>query len=128
MNTITISAELLSEHGYNRWSKSGDCSCPAHLNGQWQKRITDQKGETKYFITINESFGWNPNENYGERFHNWWPSIQFNVDVPNFGFHSVEISLVQWFNESGQYSQITIPIMEEMFESFFQKMDGKNYD
>ena len=128
MSKITISAELLAEHGYNRWSKSGDRSCPEHLNSQWQKRISDEYGKTKYFIDINESFGWNPKENSGERFHNWWPSIQFNVEVPNLGFHSVQISLVQWFNESGQYSQITIPIMEEMIESFFQKMDGKNYD
>ena len=128
MNTITISAQLLTEHGYKCWSKSGDRSCPGHLNGQWQKRITDESGQTKYFININESFGWNPYEQYGERFHNWWPSIQFNIDVPGFGFQSIEISLVQWFNESGQYSQITVPVMEEMIESFFQKLDGKKYD
>ncbi len=58
MTKITISKEILEANGYNCWSKSGDRTCPEHLNGQWQKRIVDENRKTKYFININESFGW----------------------------------------------------------------------
>lgn len=127
-NKITISKEILETHGYNRWTKAGDVSCPEHLNGKWQKAIRDDDGNKRYFINIDESFGWNPREKNGEQFHNWWPSIQFEIEVPGFGFNSIEISFVQWLNESGQYSGITVQTVEEMAEDFFTKLHGKNYE
>jgi hypothetical protein len=125
---ITISKQLLEEAGYKCW-KENPVEEP-HICRKWQKCIYNQDGSKRYFININESFGWSQYL-YGqddESLHNFWPSIQFNIEVPNFGFHSIEISLVQWFNESGKYSQITIPVMEQMIEHFFTHLNGKHYD
>jgi hypothetical protein len=126
---ITISKQLLEEAGFNCW-KENPVEEP-HICRKWQKCIYNQDGSKRYFIDINETFGWNRLDGQtDESLHNFWPSIQFDVEIPGSKYesHSIEISLVQWFNESGRYSEITIPVMEQMIEHFFIHLNGKNYE
>ena len=106
---ITISSKLLEEAGYKDWNNPNKDSITAN---NWQKCLKDDKGK-KYFINIKETIGWN-GENNSESEHNWWSSIQLETDKG-----SVEFSLVQWFNESGQYSGNTIQNMEDYFEQIW---------
>lgn len=122
---ITISKELLEKAGYKTWKFNQDRE--PHIVRKWQKRICDETGK-KYFINIEETSGWNPHINEGEEFHNFWPSVQFNIEVPNFGYQSINIELVQWFNESGRYSRITIEKMEEMIEEIWVNLKGSYYE
>ena len=122
---ITISKELLKSAGYKCWLENPEFE--PHIVKKWQKRIIDDLG-IKYFININETEGLNPDLNSDEEFHNFWPFIQFDIEVPGFGFQSIQVSLVQWFNESGKFSQITIEKMEELCEQIFQKLNGQYYE
>lgn len=123
---ITISKQLLESAGYKCWSENPEFE--PHIVRKWQKRINDEFGLTKYFIDINETKGWNPQLNNGNEFHNFWPSIQFDIEVHGFGLHTIKVSLVQWFNESGQFSKITIEKMEEVCEEIFEKLNGRHYE
>lgn len=132
---ITISKELLESAGYKCWKENPEHE--PHIVRKWQKRIMLYDGETfqgeaaktitKYFIDINETHGWNPHLNSGEEFHNFWPSVQFNINVGN-AYQSVNIQLVQWFNEAGQHSEITIAEMEEKIDEIFTTLEGHYYD
>lgn len=107
--TFTISQELLIAAGYTMWSKN-----------QFQKRVRDDSGSTKYFINIEQSAG----------FHNqmpmFTPSIQFDVWVGDVQ-ESIKITLVQWFNDSGSHSQITISEMEVELDKYWTRLEGLKY-
>ena len=122
---ITISKELLEKAGYKIYNHNVEFE--PHIVRKWQKRFDDEIG-TKYFINIDETYGWNPHNDKGEEFHNFWPSVQFDIEVPGYGFNSLNIELVQWFNESGQYSHITIEKMEEIVEEIWSKLKGSYYE
>jgi len=121
---ITISKELLTEAGYDCWSQNPPQE--PHICRKWQKCVYNEDGTKRYFINIDETFGWNPPSQ--ESSNNFWPAIGFKVEVPNFEPQYLNIELVQWFNESGKYSGITIPVMEQMIETFFTQLNGKDYD
>lgn len=120
---MTISAEKLIASGYHLWSTNPD----EHTIGRYQKRILDGDSRTKYFININETSGWNPHINTGIEFHNFWPSIQFQILVADT-FQSIEIRCIQWFNESGKYSGITIEQMEEYLDEVWHRLGGVYYE
>lgn len=122
---ITISKELLVNAGYKCWVEF-----PAnepHLAAKWQKCIYDTDGSRMYFININESLGWNPHQGGGEESHNWWPSIQFDIVVED-STQSIEVRLIQWFNESGKWSNLSIETMETYIEHFFTTLNGIHYE
>lgn len=120
----TISKSLLTEAGYKCWKEDPT----DHTLRRWQKRILNNEGQTKYFINVDETRGWaNPNLPVEESDHNFWPDMQFEVDV-NGKSPSIQISLVQWFNESGQWSGITIQQMEAYCESVWSRLNGKMYE
>lgn len=87
---FTISQQLLLDAGYSMWSEN-----------HFQKRVRNESGDTKYFINIEQSSGFN------NQMPMFTPSIQFDVRVGH-AQQSIEITLVQWFNDSGLHSQITI--------------------
>lgn len=122
---ITISKELLEQSGYKCWKEYPEQE--PHICRKWQKLFSDERGK-KYFININESFGWNPHIESGDEFHNFWPSVQFNIFVPSFGYHSIEVNLVQWFNESGKYTNIDIEMMEMVVDSIWRDLEGQYYE
>lgn len=121
----TITPAQLELAGYKMWKPNHADS--ESIVGNWQKRVFDVDGRTKYFINIKETFGWGDPNLATQEIHNFWPSIQFSVMV-NDTDRSIEISLIQWFNESGQWSGITIEDMEFEIEEFWSKLGGLYYD
>lgn len=119
---ITISKELLVEAGYKCWSENPVTE--PHIVRKWQKVFTDDIGK-KYFINVNESFGWH---SYFEDLHNFWPTVQFDVCVNETSYQTISVSLVQWFNESGQYSKLTISEMENYCEHIWSTLGGQYYE
>lgn len=120
---MTISAEKLIASGYNRWSITSN----EYTVSQYQKRVLDQDDRTKYFINIRETRGWAWCDDVGTPFNNYWPSIQFEVKIGDT-FQSIEVNCVQWFNESGKYSGITIEQMEEYLDSVWVRLNGEFYE
>lgn len=120
---MTISSEKLIAAGYTRWKFTPD----EYTFAQHQKRVTDQDGRTKYFINIDETKGWNPTVNSTDEFHNFWPSIQFQIKIADT-FQSIDVRCIQWFNESGKYSGITIEQMEEYLDSVWGRLNGEFYE
>lgn len=120
---MTITPEKLIASGYTCWKSTPDEQTVAY----WQKRLRNQDGRTKYFININESAGWNPDTNGGPEFRNFWPSVQFAVKVADT-FQSIEIDCIQWFNECGKYSKISIEQMEEFLDSVWVRLNGEFYE
>ena len=119
---VTISRSILESNGYKCWKEYPE----PHIVAQYQKCISDDLGK-KYFININETTGWNPALSNDVSKHNFWPSVQFNINI-NDSFHSINIQLVQWFNESGKYSNISIKQMEDKIEEIFISLNGQHYD
>lgn len=118
---MTISKELLLAAGYKCW-KENPINEP-HTIRKWQKCVYSEDGHSKkYYIDIDETLGWNPTSDD----HNFWPSVQFDIPIGDT-YHNIKIELVQWFNESGKYSGLTIGQMEQEIESMFVKLNGKNY-
>lgn len=99
--------DILIKHGYVNWE-----------SGKYQKKIQDEKG-IKYFINIDHIQITN--------FDGWFPSIQFHIMVNNQP-KSIDISLVQWLNDSGKHTGITIKDVEEYMESVWIKLDGLYYE
>ena len=120
---MTISTEKLIASGYNRWSTTPN----EYTIAQYQKRVLDRDGRTKYFINIRETGGWEWQDDAGTVFNNYWPSIQFQVKIGDT-FQSIEVNCVQWFNESGKYSGITIEQMEEYLDSVWVRLNGEFYE
>jgi len=120
---ITISGDLLLKHGY----RISDEPLRVLEEARWQKAVVDEYNDVKYFINITEGHAWDPKEKSKEK-HNWWPSVTFDIPVPGKGRQTVKIDLVQWFNESGSHSQITIEEMETMIEQFFTSLNGLLYN
>lgn len=119
----TISKSLLTEAGYKCWKQDPT----DHTLRRWQKRILNDQGQTKYFVNVNETHGWRCPTPTDESDHNFWPEMQFEVDLDGKS-PSIQISLVQWFNESGQWSGITIAKMEEYCEQVWKSLNGKMYE
>lgn len=122
---ITISKELLEKSGYKCWKEIENPNNSDGVVRRWQKRFTDVIG-IKYAIDINETMGWQPN-NTNPALNNFWPSVQFYIDVAGKS-QSINIELVQWFNESGQWSEITIEKMEEVVEDIWLRLKGEYYE
>lgn len=120
---MTISSQKLTASGYTCWKSTPDEQTVAY----WQKRVTDQAGRTKYFINIDETAGWNPTVNSADEFHNFWPSIQFQIKVADT-FQSIDVRCIQWFNESGKYTGITIEQMEKYLDSVWVQLNGEFYE
>lgn len=57
----------------------------------------------------------------------YWPFIQFNIPVKD-SFQSIKIELVQWLNEAGKYSQLTIKDIEDACESIWKALNGQYYE
>ena len=113
----TISKDLLLLNGYKCWNENPE-------GGEWQKCIKDAAGGKKYFINIKERLGFNGEVNM----RNWWPSIQFDVEIDVNTTQNIEVSLVQWFNNSGEWSGVTIEQMEEFCQSVWTRLDGQYYE
>ena len=125
---ITISKDLLLENGYKTYENN--FLDKNYYCNSYQKRFKDERGNTKYFINIDESLGFNkPGSVYDESDHNWWPSL--NIDMPSLDGENerhLKIELIQWFNNSGQFSKISIEEMEYFAEFIFHALDSKTYD
>lgn len=122
---ITISNEILRENGYHTYTQNG--YDPNYYLNFYQKRFLDDRGNTKYFINIKETSGFDPDVD-DEKNHNWWPTLNLNLlslDGEDERFFSID--LVQWFNNSGQYSEINIGEMEMWCEYLFHSLDCLYY-
>lgn len=102
----TISHELLIENGYRNYAA-----------GEYQKKVIDDNNKVKYFINIQQLL-------LGGMYL-WWPSVQFDILENN---QSISISLIQWLNDSGRYTGITLAEVEEYIENVWVKLNGKYYD
>jgi len=111
---MTISETILLNFGYNCWKTE-------ETRKHWQKRFDDESG-VKYFINIIQSKDWNEGME-----DNYWPSIQFDIPVKDL-FQNVSVELVQWLNEAGKYSNLTVQDIEDACESIWKRLDGQYYE
>ena len=118
---ITITEDLLIEKGYRKFNPTFEGSS---VLANFQKKVYDGSN-TAYFINIKKCIGFNYDDPTS---FTWWPEIQFEVNVPNKGHHSISIELVQWLNNSGKHSKITIDEIEDFCNYLFYTLDGKFYE
>ena len=112
---VTISKELLIAAGYsfNEVSEADE----AGTVRTWRKQVL-RDGSQEYMIHIRETRAWNP-----LTLNHFWPSVAFDVQVGKTR-QWIKIDLVQWFNESGRFSRITITEMEESIHTMYSLLDG----
>lgn len=112
---FTISRELLIEKGYYIYK---DTLCSYCINSYQKKVIKDNV--VLYFINIKETEGFNENDGWT----NFWPSMQ----IHNKDGNAIGIDLVQWFNNSGTFSGITIEDMEKALEDIYYSLEATPYE
>lgn len=115
---MTISKELLEKAGYRCWRENPS----EYYVREYQKRIEDGN-RVAFFINIKEATSFRGDD----KINNFWPSIQFNIGV-NGSDQSIHVELVQWFNEGGVYTGITIEEMENECREIWLKLEGKHYE
>lgn len=114
---VTISKELLIAAGYsfNEVSEADE----AGTVRTWRKQVL-RDGSQEYMIHIRETRAWNP-----LTLNHFWPSVHFDVQVGKTR-QTIKIELIQWFNESGTFSGITIEDMEESIAAMYSLLGGSS--
>lgn len=114
---VTISKELLLAAGYKYTENTHDADSDTVRS--WRKPII-VGGSQEYVIYIRETRAWNP-----LTLNHFWPLVRFDVQVGKTR-QSIKIDLVQWFNESGTFSGITIAEMEESIAAMYSLLGGSS--
>lgn len=120
---MTISPEILTDSGYKLYTGSFDFEPPFKL-GLWQKKFADERG-IKYFLNIKQTKGFYDTDTHVSM--NWWPHIQFEILVKDRP-QAVNIEFVQWLNDSGKYSKLTITDIEEYANNIWLSLNGLYYE
>jgi len=123
MYEITISPTKLLAAGYKFFKHYSD---EVTTRATWQKQIEDERG-IKYFINIVRTDGFlvGDTEPCGSCF--WWPSVQFRIPVDD-GFQVIYVELVQWLNNSGQDTGLTIEMVEQQLDAIWTRLSGQYYE
>lgn len=121
-NVPTISAIKLIEAGYR---DTMDRENNPWFIRTWHKQIKDDRG-IKYNIIVRETLGFNSTTE-DEKSRNWWPRVQFEVPIKD-QYQALNIELVQWLNESGLYSNLTIADIEEYVDGIWVALGARYYE
>lgn len=121
MEKKNITPEELISKGYNEYN------LPSYYEFSksrfFQKKISDNKG-IKYFI----NFTRHEYDNDKISIKVMW---EVNFQFKPKGYDTIQIELVQWFNEGDGFcneGNHTIEEVEELCEKIFNKMEGEYYD
>lgn len=123
MYEITISPIKLLDAGYKFFKQYSD---EVSTRATWQKQIEDERG-IKYFINIVRTDGFLVGDTEPCDSCFWWPSVQFRIPVGD-GFQTIYVELVQWLNNSGQHTGLTIEMIEQQLHEIWTKLSGQYYE